>query len=436
MTRLHREMEVFQACPRPMKVLLLANTIYALVLPVIEIFIAAYVMRNSHDVGKVVLYQLSVYVATPVAFFLNGILLGRVSVKHLYAAGMLLSGVAMIVLMRSGLLTLPGIAASGLAMGLATGLFWANRGFLALATTDDANRNYYYGIETFAATLAAVAVPALVGWWIGGAVLYGWAGGTANSAYLWVAIAVLALTLVSAALLERGVFRNPSHTRFLFFHFHPLWRQMLRLAVLKGLAQGYMLTAPAMLILLLVGQEATLGLVQAIGGVFSACVLYAVGRVTAPHHRSVVFTTGLVLFFFGSVINAFLFNSVGVLVFIACLLLAKPLLDLAYNPIEFQVVEAVSDLEKRSEYAYIFNHEFGLFIGRSLGCALFLAIVQYGSAIAALKYALPTVALLQLLSIWIAGNISRGLKFANAAPLPHSTLSLVKPLSEQENGES
>jgi YQGE family putative transporter len=416
MSRLRHEVEVFLRCSRSMQVLLLANMIYALVLPVIEIFVAAYVMRNSHDVGKVVTYQLSVYVATPIAFCFNGILLGRVGVKHLYAAGMMLSGVAMTMLMHSPILTPFGIATSGLAMGLATGLFWANRGFLALATTDDSNRNYYYGVETFAGTLAAVVAPALVGWFIGGAVLYGWAGGTANRAYRWIAIVALALTMGSAVLLERGAFRNPSHISFVFFRFHPLWRQMLRLAALKGLAQGYIITAPAMLIMLLVGQEATLGLVQAIGGVFSACVLYMVGRITAPRHRGIVFAAGLLLFFLGAVTNALFFNAAGVLVFIGCLVLAKPLLDLAYNPIELRVVDVVSRLEGRSEYAYFFNHEFGLFVGRFLGCALFLAIVQWGSAVAALKYALPIVALLQLLSIWVAGNISRRLKIADPAP--------------------
>ena len=55
---------------------------------------------------------------------------------------------------------------------------------------------------------------------------------------------------------------------------------MLELAVLKGLAQGYMLTTPAMLIMVLVGQEGTLGATQAIGGVFTACLLYIGGA----HH--------------------------------------------------------------------------------------------------------------------------------------------------------
>jgi YQGE family putative transporter len=131
-----------------------------------------------------------------------------------------------------------------------------------------------------------------------------------------------------------------------------------------------------------------------------------VGRRTAPRHRQAIFSIGLVLFFLGAAANALFFNAGGVLVFVGCLVLAKPLLDLAYNPIELQVVDLVSAHEKRSEYAYFFNHELGLFAGRFLGCTLFLAIAHWWSGIAALKYSLPVIALLQLLSIPVAGRIS------------------------------
>lgn len=399
-----------------MRILLLANMTYAFVLPVIEIFVSAFVMRNSHAVGTVVTYQLSVYIATPVAFFPNGLLLGRVGVKHAYAAGMLLSGFTMIMLMRTGNITPIGIATSGLAMGLSTGLFWANRGCLALATTNDKNRNYYYGVETFSGTLAAVIVPALIGWFISGTTMFGWLGGAPNRAYRWIAAVVFALTAISAFLVEQGTFRNPSHSRFIFFRFHPLWRHMLQLAVLKGLPQGYIITAPAMLIMVLVGKEGTLGLTQAIGGILSAFILYIVGRTAAPHHRGIVFAAALLLFFIGSLVNAVLFNAIGVLVFIGCLVLAKPMLDLAYNPIEFQVVDAVARIENRGEYAYFFNHEFALFTGRFLGCALFLAINYWASSVAALKYALPIIALLQLYSIRVALKISRGLAAIQNGP--------------------
>ena len=48
-----------------------------------------------------------------------------------------------------------------------------------------------------------------------------------------------------------------------------------------------------MLIMLLVGQEGTLGATQAIGGVFSACLMYTAGRIAAPKHRIIVFSAGL-----------------------------------------------------------------------------------------------------------------------------------------------
>jgi MFS transporter, YQGE family, putative transporter len=409
MSRLRKEFDVFLGCPQSMRVLMISNMIYALVLPVIEVFVAAYVMRNSHAVDKVVTYQLSIYAATPLAFYLNGKLLGRVGAKHLYAAGMLLSGVAMMLMMQLSIITPVGVAISGFTMGLATGIFWANRGFLALTATNDSNRNYYYGVENFIASLNAVIVPALIGWFISGTALYGWLGGIANRAYHIVAMVVFGLTVLAAGILERGTFRDPERTRFVFFKFHRLWWRMLELALLKGLAQGYIVTAPAMLIMLLVGQEGTLGTTQAIGGVFSACLMYLAGRLAAPKHRIFVFSAGLLLFFLGALTNALLFNAVGVLIFIGCLLLAKPLLDLAYYPIQLQVVDAVARIEGRNEYAYIFNHEFGLFTGRCLGCGLFLAIAYWGSGTAALKYALPVIALLQLLSIRVAGQISSGL---------------------------
>ena len=128
MNRLLKEFRVFQDQPRSMRILLITNAVYALVLPVIEIFMAAYVMRNSHDESRVFTYQLSLYSAMPAAFFVNGVLLGRVAAKHLYAAGMVLSGVAMMMLMQTGVLTLAGIAAAGFAMGMATGTINCARG--------------------------------------------------------------------------------------------------------------------------------------------------------------------------------------------------------------------------------------------------------------------------------------------------------------------
>ena len=417
MNRLIKEYLVFRACPRPMRILLVTNIIYALVLPVIEIFVAAYVMRNSHDVRKVVTYQLAIYAGTPLAFLMNGIMLGRIGIQRLYSAGMLLSAIAMLVMMASSVITPWGIAISGILMGAASGLFWANRGFLALSTTSDEQRNYFYGIETFFLTITSVLVPAVIGWFIEATARYGWVGGDRNNSYRIVALCALLLTIVASVVINLGVYENPPPTRFVYFHFVPLWRKMLALAALKGLAQGYLVTAPAMLIMMLVGQEGALGLLQAAGGIISSFMLYAVGRASRPEHRLRIFAIGLVLFAAGSVVNALLFNSKGVLIFMACMLLAKPVLDLAYFPIQMLIIDKVSEIENRNQYAYIFNHELGLLSGRVIGCGLFIVLATYVSRIAALKYALPTIAVLQMASIWVARNTLSSAAEVGGGPL-------------------
>src|SRR6187431_1100204 len=86
------EYDFFMTMPRDMRVLLMTNLIYAFVLPVIEIFVGAYIMRSSNDPKIVIIYQLTVYTGIPLTFLINGYLLSRVKTSHLYSFGMLLSG--------------------------------------------------------------------------------------------------------------------------------------------------------------------------------------------------------------------------------------------------------------------------------------------------------------------------------------------------------
>ena len=90
-----------------------------------------------------------------------------------------------------------------------------------------------------------------------------------------------------------------------------------------------------------------------------------------------------------------------------CLVLSRPLIDIAYFPIQFRVIDIVSKSEQRSEFTYILSHEFGLYIGRLFGCGLFLILANFVSETFALRYALLIIGILQLLAYVIARNIDR-----------------------------
>jgi MFS transporter, YQGE family, putative transporter len=100
-----------------------------------------------------------------------------------------------------------------------------------------------------------------------------------------------------------------------------------------------------------------------------------------------------------------MFSATGVMVFVLCKVLFQPLHDIAYFPIQMRVINVLSEKEKRNEFGYIFNHEFGLYIGRFIGLGLFIYLAFYISETFALKYALIIIAVVQLLSIPVAKHI-------------------------------
>ena len=401
------EFRFFASMPRDMRLVLITNMIYAFVLPIIDIFVGAYIMRSSNNPSMVAVYQLCVYTGIPFTFLLNGFLLNKIKVSRLYSFGMLLSGVSMIFMMTLSDINMVGVSISGFIMGASFGFFWANRDFLALDTTNDTNRNYYYGVETFFYTLTFIIVPVVVGWFLIQSTTLGWFGGNIQGAYKIVTAIVLLLTILASIVIHQHKFRNPAQKKFLYLRFDPLWRKMLGLASLKGMVQGYLVTAPAILIMTLVGNEATLGTIQSVSGILTAFILYFLGRTTKPKHRIYIFAAGMTIFLIGALTNQILFSAIGVIVFVLCKVLFMPLHDIAYFPIQMQVIDILSVKENRSKYAYIFNHEFGLYLGRFFGLVLFIGLAFYVSKDFALRYSLVIVAIIQMLSIPLAKNIMK-----------------------------
>ena len=411
--KLSGEVKVFNTYPRDMRILLITNMIYAFVLPVIDIFVGAYIMRNSSDPSMVAFYQLTVYTGIPFTFMINGFLLNRIKISHLYSFGMLLSGVSMLAMMLLEQISFAGVGIAGFLMGSSFGFFWANRDYLALNTTNDNTRNYYYGVETFFYTLTYIVVPFFIGLFIVKTESLNWFGGNANTAYKIVTVCVFILTIISSVIIHQEKFRNPLQKKFIYWKFDRLWRKMIFLASLKGIGQGYLVTAPAILIMTLVGDENALGSIQSICGIITALVLYVLGRVSKPEHRIYIFSTGLVIFAVGAVTNTILFSAIGVIVFMLCKILFQPLHDIAYFPIQLKVIDALSKKESRNEFAYIFNHEFGLYVGRAFGLVLFIILARYVSQTIALKYALLIIALIQLISIPVAKRIIKSASEVN-----------------------
>ena len=71
------------------------------------------------------------------------------------------------------------------------------------------------------------------------------------------------------------------------------------------------------------------------------------------------------------------------------------------------MIDIVAKIEGRNEFAYIFNHELGLYVGRLFGCGLFILLARFASDYIALRYALLVIALVHFLGYFMMKNINR-----------------------------
>jgi YQGE family putative transporter len=407
LSKLTGELKFFKQQPQNMRTLLITNMLYALILPIIEIFVGAYIMRNTGSPSFVAIYQLCMYIGIVITSVLNGVLLKKFKVNHLYSFGILISALALMLMMFVKSLGIFELCIAGISLGAATGFFWTNRYLITLTSTNDDNRNYFFGLESFFFSLWGILVPLLVGVFLGsidGKQLFGMTMNV-NLGYRVITIIAVIIAVSSCAVLTRGNYSNPVQKKFFYIKFHSLWVKMLSLASLKGMVQGFLVTAPAILVMKLVGDESSLGLIQGLAGAATAILVYILGRTTKPKHRMMVFWIGLIIFFIGTLINGIMFSAAGVIIFVLCKVIFQPLHDLAYFPTMMRTIDTVSKIENRNEYAYILSHEIGLFIGRAFGMLLFISLAYFASETFALKYALVIVAAIQLLSIPLVKNI-------------------------------
>lgn len=401
------ELAFFKSQPKNIKTLLVTNLLFAIILPIVEIFAGAYIMRNTGSPSYVVMYQLFMYIGVVVTAVLNGVLLRFFKVTQLYSFGILISAVSLMIMMFINEVTIQMLCGTGLLLGLSTGFFWTNRYLLTLYSTNDDNRNYFFGFESFFFSFWNIVVPIVIG-----AVLANIEGVEVfdkildvNSGYKALTVVALVIAIVACIALSKGDFKNPESKNFFHVKFHSLWNKMLTLAGLKGMVQGFLVTAPAILIMKFIGGEGSLGLIQGVAGALTAVLVYVLGRVSRPEHRMTIFGCGLIIFFAGTLGNCVLFSSTGVIAFILCKVLFQPIHDLAYYPTMMKTIDTVSVLEKRDGYTYIMTHEVGLFLGRAFGMVLFIIMANCFSEDIALRYAILIVGALQLLSLPLAQNI-------------------------------
>jgi YQGE family putative transporter len=367
------------------------------------IFINAFLWRQTQDFTIIGLYNLLIYVAVPLGFYINGFLFTYFSTNSLYVFSLLLRILLVSILIFLPQITYPIIIVFGLLEGLVVGMYWANRNILTLKATQSHDRIYFSSLESISETFTAITIPFVIGWFIIlGTFLQLY---TPQTAYKLLSLAMLAVTGVVWFVMTSFKVEFKKLTHLFITNAGTSWNKFRLLQLILGFADGTRSFIPALMVLLLIGNEGALGTVQSFAAILSAVVVYFLAKSLQTKHRLILLQISFVIGILGATFFGLYYSALGVIVFFACQALTTPFNWVALQSLNYDLIDEEKNQEKH--YAYVCDQEIYLNGGRVLAIIGFLWLVHSFSSDTALRFSPIIFAFSQLFLLLLAKSLER-----------------------------
>lgn len=383
--------------------LLTSIALFSLISPIFSIFINAFIWRQSKEFMLVTFFNIVTFLGVPAGFYVNGLLLRYIPPNILYFLGLLLSGIIIAILIFLPSLDYTALGFFGFVYGVTAGMFWANRNLLTLKTTTSENRIYFSGIESILSTYAKIIIPFVIGWFIvlGSTTgLYSEIGGYKITAVVMLCI----IGIIGAMMLSINVKTTP-YKELLLNNAGNKWIKFRYLQLILGFLQGVVMLLPTLMVLSLLGEENTLGTVQAVSSILSAFVVYYLAKSLGVKHRLLLLQISFLVNLIGAIGFSIFYSGFGVLIFYAAQAIATPFLWIATSSLNYDLID--EDKNDKTHYAYITDQELYLNGGRIASLVIFMVLLQIFSNDIALRFTPLIFAISQIFLSILAASIER-----------------------------
>jgi YQGE family putative transporter len=381
--------------------LLLSILLFTLALPLLSVFMNSFLWRESKSVSLITLYNIATFIGMPLGFFINAWLLKKYQSKVLYFWGSLLQGliVAMLLFLPSPELFL--ILISGVAMGMVSGIYWANRIMIVMQTTKSHQRTYFVSLELILVTMMGIIMPLFIGWFIvtGESFWLGWS----KMAYQILAVVLVIIMFVSGWIIYKNRINVPLMKDISPIKPSRRWITLRALSLTVGMAHGVEVVLPGLLILLLVGTERSLGTIMAISGIFVSLSLYQIAKKVGKRYRFRTLCVATAFSILGGLIFGFTYSVAGVICYFILNSFASTFRGTIIGPIGLDVIGSESARQQKHSYLYLADRELYVNIGRNIALGTFFVLFIFNNELALrvtpLLFSLPLIAGLWLMSL-------------------------------------
>ncbi len=373
------------------KRLLTSFFLFGLAAPMASVFTNTFLWRQSNDLMTLAIFNIGIYITLALGFLMNAYLLRYIQSGRLYGLGCLLQGIVPLIIILLGRDAKTFALPLGLALGIAQGFFWSNRNALTSKLTQASSRYQFISIETALGLLAGIVSPPLIGWFIASGATH--ATHTVNQAYVITSLIGLAL-MVAAGVLAWSFNIEAFKVKQIFLkHASPLWHLQRIIEIVNGVSDGIMVVLPLIIILLFLGNEDAVGLIQAATAILSASVIVAIGKRVRDNDHAMLFAIWILCNLLGAMFFAMFYSPSSALIsfFLSGLVAAfrwSSIASVMYEVIDHEVVQS-----KTHRYIFLVDREFYLNFGRVVGLILLILAYRYSHEIV-IRYGLIVLILI------------------------------------------
>ncbi len=377
------EWQHFRSLSPSAQKLFLSTFIYYIADPLIFIFINAFLWRKTSNFITISAYNLGFFLTLPIAFYFNGHLLKKFSIKHLFFVGFVGQGLAVLPLFFFSHFSFLIVLLIGVIQGIPMGFYWANRNFITLSLTKDHQRNYYQGLESSVNLTLATIVPLVLGWFIvSGDYFHLY---SIDQAYRFLILVITGLLIWGGLSFQSAEIEQPKIALLRPKNPSSKWKNSQRIEICQGFLDRMADLLPALVVVSLIGNESTLGTLQSLVAIIGAVVIYFIGRRTATHHRIAVLSASVALLVVCSVFFTFFPTTLTAILFITGLTLSSQVSWTALSPLQMNVIDREESGDPTNNYAYVVDRETFLNSGRVISMGIFFGLIYLSSQTFALR---------------------------------------------------
>lgn len=374
--RLKRERLHFDNLGDVVKHSLYSYILYLISYPIMGIFINAYFWRQTEDITLIAAYNLGFFLALPIGFYLNGLLLKKYHILKLYWIGTVLQGVAAFLAIFMPTLNFDRVLLYGLIYGIGGGLYWGNKNYITLKITKGHNRLYYNTIESSIELIVNIIMPIFLGWLI----VLGEKLGiyTPDIAYRVLMIGTLILLVISGYILQTANIYSEKIANIVVIKPSKYWNLNRLMQLIFWIVSGVNNFIPTVLILMLVGSEGELGTLESISALLIALILYYIGRKAKSNDTLKIIIGSNLIFVLGVVFLNIYFSFIGAIIYsLACAISSAITWNLMYTTSMAVMDKEIEYGHNLNQYALVFDNELFFNIGRVVGMSLLFGLMYY-----------------------------------------------------------